>query len=62
MFMKREGRAETGVSIMVPLFELVCDVWETGWGRAKGFGGPDAPAESRAEADGEGGGRTMPEE
>lgn len=60
--MKREGRAETGVSIMVPLFELVCDVWETGWGRAKGLGGPDAPAESRAEADGEGGGRTMPEE
>lgn len=60
--MKREGRAETGVSIMFPLFELVWEFWETGWGRAKGFGGPDAPAESKADADGEGGGRTTLEE
>jgi hypothetical protein len=62
LFMKRDGRAETGVSIMLPLFEFVCEVWETGCGRAKGFGGPDAPAESRAEADGEGGGSTTPDE
>lgn len=35
--------------------------WEVGGGgRAKGFGGPDTPAERRAEADGEGGGRTIP--
>ena len=31
-----------------------------GAGRAKGFGGPWAPAESRAPAEGEGGGRTTP--
>lgn len=61
MFMKRDGRADTGVSIMFPLFEFVCEVCDTGWGRAKGFGGPDAPAERRAEADGDGGGRTTPE-
>jgi hypothetical protein len=37
-------------------------VW-WGGGRANGFGGPVAPAESRVvEADGEGGGRTTPEE
>jgi hypothetical protein len=33
-----------------------------GGGRAKGFGGPVAPAESRVEADGDGGGRTTPDE
>ena len=49
------------MSIMFPLFEFVCEVCDTGWGRAKGFGGPDAPAERRAEADGDGGGRTTPE-
>lgn len=31
-----------------------------GIGRAKGFGGPLAPAERRAEAEGEGGGSTTP--
>ncbi len=35
---------------------------EGGGGRAKGFGGPEAPALRRAEADGEGGGRTTEEE
>jgi hypothetical protein len=59
--MKRLGSAETGVSIRVPLLEFVCEVWETGCGRAKGLGGPEAPAERRAEAEGEGGGRTTPE-
>lgn len=34
--------------------------WDWGSGRAKGLGGPVAPAESSAEADGEGGGRTGP--
>jgi hypothetical protein len=60
--MKRDGKADTGVSIKFPLFEFVCEVWETGCGRAKGLGGPEAPAERRAEAEGEGGGRTTPEE
>jgi hypothetical protein len=60
--MKRLGSAETGVSIMFPLLEFVCEVWETGCGRAKGLGGPEAPAERRAEAEGDGGGRTTPEE
>lgn len=31
-----------------------------GGGRAKGFGGPLAPADNNALADGEGGGRTAP--
>lgn len=56
------GSAETGVSIR--LFEVleVWLCWETGWcGLAKGLGGPEAPAERRAEAEGEGGGRTTPE-
>lgn len=39
----------------------LCDGPETGWGRANGLGGPDAPAECRADADGDGGGRTTPE-
>lgn len=51
----RDGRADTGVSIFMLLF------W-CGGGRANGLGGPVAPAESRAEADGDGGGRTTPEE
>lgn len=33
-----------------------------GGGRANGFGGPVAPAERSVWADGDGGGRTMPEE
>ena len=33
-----------------------------GGGRAKGFGGPVAPALRREFADGEGGGRTTPDE
>jgi len=33
-----------------------------GWGRANGLGGPEAPALRRAEAEGDGGGRTTPEE
>lgn len=56
------GSADTGVSIK--LLEAL-EAWlccETGWGRAKGFGGPDAPAERRAEAEGEGGGRTTEDE
>lgn len=35
-----------------------CDVG--GGGRANGFGGPDTPADRRAEAEGEGGGKTIP--
>lgn len=59
--MKRLGSAETGVSIT--MLELPCEGCETGWtGRANGFGGPVAPAESKADADGEGGGNTTPEE
>lgn len=38
-----------------------CEFCDTGCGRAKGLGGPDAPAERRADAEGEGGGRTTPE-
>lgn len=63
--MKRLGRAETGVSIMLLSLLLVLalllvafELWETGCGRAKGLGGPEAPALRRAEAEGEGGGRT----
>lgn len=59
--MKRLGRAETGVSILL-LFLSDCEFWLGGWGRAKGFGGPDAPALSKALALGEGGGKTTPEE
>jgi hypothetical protein len=60
LFIKRLGSAETGVSIRLLPLEF-CGGCETGWGRAKGLGGPDAPAESRADADGDGGGRTTPE-
>lgn len=59
--MKRDGSAETGVSIFMLL------PW-CGCGRAKGLGGPVAPAD-RAPAEmggwvveGDGGGRTTPEE
>lgn len=50
-----EGRADTGVSLLFafPVLMLCC-----GGGFAKGFGGPVAPADRRAEADGEGGGST----
>lgn len=57
--MYREGSAEAGVSIRLWLggFALL------GGGRAKGFGGPVAPAERRVVvADGEGGGNTIPDE
>ena len=54
------GKAETGVSIMLLL--LLFEFCDTGCGRAKGFGGPEAPALRSADADGEGGGRTTPEE
>lgn len=58
----RDGNADTGVSIVF-LFseyalEFCCDVG--GGGLAKGFGGPEAPAESKAEAEGEGGGSSIP--
>jgi len=62
--MYREGNAETGVSMLVLLrfsvYALLfcCEVG--GGGLAKGLGGPDVPAESRADADGDGGGSTMP--
>jgi hypothetical protein len=45
---KRDGSAEAGVSMLL----------DWGGGRANGFGGPVAPADSSADADGEGGGRT----
>jgi hypothetical protein len=62
--MNLDGSADTGVSIMLllPLLELDCEGCETGIGRAKGLGGPDAPADSNVEAEGEGGGRTTPDE
>jgi hypothetical protein len=61
--MKRLGSAEMGVSSsrveFAPLPPPVPLV-EGGSGRAKGFGGPVAPAERSAEADGDGGGSTGP--
>jgi len=55
------GRADIGVSTGRASRLLTCGLLDMGGaGRAKGFGGPWAPAESRAEADGEGGGRTTP--
>jgi hypothetical protein len=50
------GKAETGVSIMLLL--LLLEFCETGCGRAKGFGGPEAPALRSADAEGDGGGST----
>lgn len=58
------GSALTGVSMLLfPLrFSvyalLFCEVG--GGGLANGLGGPDTPADNSAEAEGEGGGRTMP--
>lgn len=55
--MNLDGNADTGVSMLM----LWCCC---GTGRAKGFGGPVAPAERRLDAstDGDGGGSTMPRE
>lgn len=55
MLRKRDGRADTGVSMFIPVAPWCC----CGGLRANGFGGPVAPAESRADAEGDGGGRTM---
>lgn len=56
------GRALTGVSrlLLFSVYGLLfcCDVG--GGGLANGLGGPEAPAERRAEADGDGGGSTIP--
>jgi hypothetical protein len=59
----RLGRAEIGVSILLLLLYALL-FWLAvpgGGGRAKGFGGPVAPALRIAPADGDGGGRTTPE-
>lgn len=61
--MNREGSAEMGVSmwLFVASRFMACGlVLIGGAGRAKGFGGPCAPALSKAPADGLGGGRTTP--
>ncbi len=62
--MNLDGSAEMGVSILLPpygwWFELALLVG--GGGRAKGFGGPCAPALRMALALGDGGGNTTPEE
>lgn len=55
--MKREGRAVIGVS-MFSRFAACGLVLIGGAGRAKGFGGPWAPALRRVLVDGDGGGRT----
>lgn len=55
--MKRLGKAEMGVSML-----LLGAAEVGGFGRANGFGGPCAPALSRALALGEGGGSTTPDE
>jgi len=62
----REGKAETGVSILLLvlfLFSVYALLFCCDGGRgglANGFGGPEAPAESNADADGDGGGSNMP--
>lgn len=60
--MNLEGSAEIGVSIFAAasLFAACGFVLMGGAGRAKGFGGPWAPALNRAPAEGEGGGSTTP--
>lgn len=59
LFIYREGSAEAGVSIFMWLWLLLV----LGAGRAKGLGGPVAPADSKVVvADGEGGGSTIPDE
>lgn len=52
------GNAEIGVSALS--FLLPNELLTGGAGRANGFGGPEAPALSRALALGDGGGRTTP--
>lgn len=57
--MYREGSAEAGVSMLMWFWLLLV----LGGGRAKGFGGPVAPADSNVvAADGDGGGSTSPDE
>lgn len=61
VFMYRLGKADIGVSILFRLSPYASRFWFDvgGGGRAKGLGGPDAPADMTAEALGEGGGRTI---
>lgn len=61
LFMYRLGNADMGVSIVLRLSLYPSRFWFEvgGGGRAKGLGGPDAPADMTAEALGEGGGSTM---
>ncbi|KAK8219811.1 hypothetical protein M8818_000785 [Zalaria obscura] len=59
--MNRLGKADSGVSMWsLSLFVACGFVLTGGAGRAKGLGGPEAPAESKAFVDGDGGGRTTP--
>lgn len=63
---KRLGSAEMGVSMLLllacALLLVLCTVVVPGGaGLANGFGGPWAPALRMAPADGDGGGRTMPD-
>ena len=59
--MYRLGNADIGVSILFLLSLYASRFWFDvgGGGRAKGLGGPDAPADMTAEALGEGGGNTI---
>ena len=58
--MTRLGNAESGVSMWSRSRFPSGFVLMGGAGRANGLGGPDAPAESTAFVDGDGGGRTTP--
>src|ERR1700760_1820764 len=61
--MKRLGSAEMGVSSSRVEFELLpppAPLVDGGSGRANALGGPVAPAERSAEAEGDGGGSTGP--
>jgi hypothetical protein len=63
--MNRLGRAEMGVSMLLLLLyaeSFRFGALPGGGGRAKGLGGPDAPALNRALAEGDGGGKTTPDE